>query len=98
TAGAVKAYQTHDDPTMNSMHFHWVKLTAADFTNLKAGKEVRKPSCNGDHEHEFIINCTGTEGQPNPQVAAYCGVTPDPHRTCGERATPPGPDTPYPMN
>jgi hypothetical protein len=64
--------------------------------NLSAGKEVRKPSCNDDHEHEYIINCLGTEGESMPNVAAYCGSFGEPNRKCGESMTHLCPDTPYP--
>lgn len=56
-AGVDKAYATKGA----SMHEHWVQLTAADFTKLKAGGTVRKLTCNDEHEHEYIINCLGNE-------------------------------------
>jgi hypothetical protein len=90
TADKTKVYSTKGAAD----HDHFVQLTAADFTALAAGKEVRKPSCNMDHEHEFIVNCLGTDGVSNPNVGGYCGA----NRTCGDTATTTCPDTPYPKN
>ncbi len=39
-------------------HTHWVKITAADFTMLKAGTEVKKKSCSGGN-HEYVLKCGG---------------------------------------
>jgi hypothetical protein len=95
TADKVKTYSTKGTAT----HDHFIQLTAADFTALAMGKELRKPSCNDDHEHEYIINCLGTEGQGDPNVAAFCGdATMPANRTCGESATHTCPSTPYPKN
>ena len=54
-AGVAKAYDTKGE----SMHTHWIQLTAADFTKLANGGTVRKLSCNDGHEHEYIVNCVG---------------------------------------
>jgi hypothetical protein len=51
TAGVAKLYDT----TGLSGHPHWIQLTAEDFTTLAGGGTVNKYSCNGQHEHEFII-------------------------------------------
>jgi hypothetical protein len=68
-AGVAKAYDTKG----LSDHTHWVQLTPADFAKLQTGSTVRKLSCNGGHEHEFIINCIG---QATPEttsgVANFC--------------------------
>src|SRR5450432_2532952 len=73
-------------------HTHFVQLTAADFTSLAAGKELRKPTCNDGHEHEFIINCVGTTGVGNSNVGGYCAV----HTDCAGTNTTTCPDVPYP--
>jgi len=44
-------------------HTHWVKLTAADFTSLKAGMEVKKKSCSGGN-HEYVLKCGGGGSAP----------------------------------
>jgi len=84
TAGAAKAYKTHDEPGMDSMHFHWVQLTAQDFTDLKAGKNVRKASCNDGHEHEYIVNCVGAQvTAETPMLSQFCAD----HMECGDLGT-----------
>jgi hypothetical protein len=94
TAAVTKSYQTKDpDPAMNSMHFHWVQLTATDFADLAAGKTVRKGSCNEGHEHAYIINCLGVTSTEMPSVAAaICGD----HPGCGDMATTTCPSLPAP--
>jgi hypothetical protein len=44
-------------------HTHWVKITAADFTSLKAGMEVKKKSCSGGN-HEYVLKCGGGGSTP----------------------------------
>jgi hypothetical protein len=83
TAAKVKTYQTHDEPGMDSMHSHFVQLTAADFADLAAGKTVRKASCNEGHEHEYLINCVGAEGTANIHISDFCGM----HADCGASGT-----------
>ncbi|HEY6081661.1 MAG TPA: hypothetical protein VIW29_22755 [Polyangiaceae bacterium] len=80
-AGVDKVYDT----TGASNHPHWIKLTAADFTKLKAGGTVRKLACNDGHEHEYIINCLGIEKPEttNGSLANYCSAT----RDCGDTNT-----------
>lgn len=78
TAGVDKAYDTKGA----SDHPHWVKLTAADFAKLKAGQPVRKLSCNDEHEHEFIINCTASELESTSGIANFC----EGNDTCGDTA------------
>ncbi|HEX9294297.1 MAG TPA: hypothetical protein VF881_00625 [Polyangiaceae bacterium] len=77
--GTTKVYPTTSastDSTMAQQHTHYVQVTAADFTALKAGMTVKKYSCNlGDHE--YVLKCGGTTdmgGAPN------CG---DAANTCG---------------
>ena len=95
TADQTKTYSTKG----MADHDHIIQITAADFTALASGKELRKPSCNEDHEHEYIINCLGTDGVGNPNVAAFCGDATMPNnRTCGESTTHTCPDTPYPTS
>lgn len=68
-AGTTKAYNAQG----TSNHPHWVELTTADFTKLKAGGTVRKLSCDDGHEHEYIINCVGNDMLPETsQKAMYC--------------------------
>jgi len=44
-------------------HTHFVKITAADFTSLKAGTEVKKKSCSGGN-HEYVLKCGGGGSTP----------------------------------
>ncbi len=37
-------------------HAHYVLVTAADFTALKAGMEVKKKSCAGG-DHQWVLKC-----------------------------------------
>jgi hypothetical protein len=68
-AGVDKAYDTKG----TSMHDHWVRLTAADFTKLKSGGTVRKATCNDGHEHEYIVNCIGVDKpETTSGIANYC--------------------------
>jgi hypothetical protein len=69
------------DTTGQSDHPHWVKLTAADFTKLKSGGTVYKYTCNDEHEHEYIVNCSG-EAMPTTKggVAQLC----EPNRDCAD--------------
>lgn len=81
-AGVDKVYDT----TGQSGHPHWIKLTAADFTKLKAGGTVRKLGCNDGHEHEYIVNCVGIAmPETTSGVANYCDTN-QPH-TCGATNT-----------
>ena len=100
TVPEITAHQTKTYSTKGAAdHDHVIQLTSADFMALASGKELRKPSCNDDHEHEFIVNCVGTDGVGNPNVAAFCGDPTMPNnRKCGESATHTCPDTPYPTN
>jgi hypothetical protein len=50
-------------------HKHYVKITAADFTALKAGMEVKKKSCSGG-DHEYVLKCGGGGSAP---MAPTCG-------------------------
>jgi hydroxymethylpyrimidine/phosphomethylpyrimidine kinase len=50
-------------------HSHQVKITAADFTALKAGMEVKKKSCAGG-DHEYVLKCGG--GGSTPVVPTDC--------------------------
>ncbi len=80
--GVEKIYDT----TGASDHPHWIKLTPADFTKLKAGGTVRKLACNHEHEHEYIINCVGNAlPDQTSGVANYCDTN-QPH-TCGATNT-----------
>jgi hypothetical protein len=68
-AGAPKVYDTKG----TSNHDHFIQLTAADFTKLKAGMSVHKLSCNDGHEHEYIVNCLGNEKPETTSGApGYC--------------------------
>jgi hypothetical protein len=98
TMAEISADQTKVYSTMGTAtHDHFVQITGDDFKALAMGKELRKPSCNDDHEHEFIINCVGTDGVPDPNVAAYCGDPNNPsNRTCGESMTHTCAGGPYP--
>jgi len=77
-AGVEKAYDTRG----GSDHPHWVKLTVADFAKLKAGQPVRKLSCNDEHEHEFIIDCTASQLESTSSIATFC----EGNDTCGDGA------------
>jgi hypothetical protein len=79
-AGLDKVYDTKGD----SMHEHWVKLTAADFAKLKTGGTVRIVSCNDGHEHEYIVNCLGNSTPDTTSgVANFC----DEDHSCGTSNT-----------
>lgn len=67
TAGATKKIQTSTD----SGHSHWVEVTMADFTALKAGSEVKKKSCSGG-EHFYILKCGGGGSTPTVPTAQEC--------------------------
>jgi hypothetical protein len=58
---------------MSMNHAHAVKITAADFTALKAGMEVVKKSCAGG-DHEYVLKCGGGGA---PGGAPMCDDTPD---------------------
>jgi hypothetical protein len=86
-AGMPKTYDTKG----TSDHEHWVQLTAADFSKLKAGSLVRKLSCNDGHEHEFIVNCVGNAApETTSGVAAFC----DTEHQCADANTNPCPEIP----
>lgn len=54
-------------------HTHAVKITAADFTALKAGMEVVKKSCSGG-DHEYVLKCGGGGKAPGaPTCNDECG-------------------------
>jgi hypothetical protein len=55
--GVEKTYKTTSDPSASQGqgHVHSVKLTAADFTALKAGMTVTKKSCDSNHEHQYAL-------------------------------------------
>ena len=56
-----------------SSHAHYVKITAADFTALKAGMEVKKKSCAGG-DHEYVLKCGGGGSAPGtPTCSDDCG-------------------------
>jgi hypothetical protein len=62
--GVTKTFQTDDD----TGHCHQVELTDADFTTLKTGGVVKKPTCNGGN-HEFVISCGASPPAPvNPST------------------------------
>jgi len=67
TAGTEAVIQTGGSNGDPNGHKHWVKVTAADFTMLKAGMEVKKKSCSGGN-HEYVLKCGG---------GASAGVIPD---------------------
>jgi hypothetical protein len=59
-AGVAKVYVTSNvtgQPVQG--HMHYVQVTAADFTALKAGMTVKKHSCSGG-DHEYVLKCGGT--------------------------------------
>ena len=89
----IREYANPPDPAMQSLHTHFVQLTAQDFTDLAAGKTVRKGSCDDGHEHAFIMNCLGVESTEMPSVAA---VLCDGHPGCGDTATTACPSLPAP--
>ena len=74
--GTAKVYVTTTGGT--TPHVHYVQVTAADFTALKAGMTVTKYSCNAG-DHEYVLKCGGTTdmgGAPNCGDAAnMCGAT-----------------------
>jgi hypothetical protein len=70
--GTTKSYNAQGD----AGHDHWVELTAADFTALKAGMTVRKYSCNGG-DHEYVLSCEVADA---PAGAPTC------NDECGEQA------------
>jgi hypothetical protein len=63
-AGALKVYNVRG----MANHDHFIEVTAADFTTLKAGQTVTKFSCNGA-DHQFVLSC----GTPPMGVAPACG-------------------------
>jgi hypothetical protein len=73
-AGAAKSYQTVMDATN---HRHWISLTAADFTSLKAGMTVKKMSCSGTSysgAHQWALSCDATPPvATDPTCSANCG-------------------------
>jgi hypothetical protein len=74
TAAQIAAGTDVTIETGSSMaHTHWVKITAADFTMLKAGMEVKKKSCSGG-DHEYVLKCGGGGTAPGtPTCADECG-------------------------
>jgi len=59
--------------SMTSSHAHQVKITAADFTALKAGMEVIKKSCAGG-DHSYVLKCGGGGSTPMaPTCTDDCG-------------------------
>jgi hypothetical protein len=44
-------------------HAHYVLVTAADFTALKAGMQVKKHSCAGG-DHQWVLKCGGGGDAP----------------------------------
>jgi hypothetical protein len=67
TAGATKKFETSND----SGHTHWVEITMADFTMLKAGMEVKKKSCSGG-DHQYVLKCGGGGTAPVVPTAQEC--------------------------
>jgi hypothetical protein len=67
TAGVTKKIQTSTD----GGHSHWVEITMADFTALKAGMEVKKKSCSGG-DHFYILKCGGGGSTPMVPTAQEC--------------------------
>jgi hypothetical protein len=67
TAGATKKIQTSTD----GGHSHWVEITMADFTALKAGMEVKKKTCSGG-DHFYILKCGGGGSTPAVPTAQEC--------------------------
>ena len=54
-------------------HAHYVEITAADFTALKAGMEVKKKSCAGG-DHQYVLKCGGGGAAPvAPTCTDECG-------------------------
>ncbi len=50
-------------------HCHRIELTAEDFTTLKNGGVVKKPTCNGG-DHEFVLSCG--DDPPAPVNPSSC--------------------------
>jgi hypothetical protein len=73
-AGVAKVYVTTNVPGMTAQtHMHWVQVTAADFTALKAGMTVTKHSCSGQ-AHEYVLKCGGTNTMGGaPTCTDMCG-------------------------
>jgi hypothetical protein len=76
-AGALKMYNVRG----MANHDHFIEVTAADFTMLKAGQTVTKFSCNGA-DHQFVLSC----GTAPMGVAPVCG---DATNMCGLTDTTP---------
>ena len=83
TAGVEKTYKTISDlnASQGQGHVHSVKLTAADFTALKAGMTVTKKSCDASHEHQFAFKVCPMASVPAGKVCA-------PTDTCGSENGP----------
>ena len=74
-AGVAKLYDTKGI----SDHDHFIQLSSADFAKLQAGGSVRKLTCNGGHEHEYIVNCVGVEKpETTSGIPGFC----DPDHQC----------------
>jgi hypothetical protein len=82
-AGTEKIYKTISDPNQSrgQGHVHSVKLTAADFTALKAGMTVTKHSCDASHEHQFAFKVC-------PMASVPAGKVCTPADTCGSENGP----------
>jgi hypothetical protein len=63
-------------------HAHYVSVTAADFTALRAGKQVLKKSCAGA-DHEWLLTCASTGLLPGtPTCSDECGDGTTPADAC----------------
>jgi hypothetical protein len=73
-AGVAKVYVTTNVTGMPAQqHMHYVQVTAADFTALKAGQQVTKHSCSGG-DHEYVLKCGGGAGMGGaPTCNDECG-------------------------
>ena len=67
TAGTTKKIQTSN----SSGHTHWVEITAAEFTTLKGGGQVKKKSCSGG-DHQYVLKCGGGGDAPILPTAQEC--------------------------
>ncbi len=77
TAGVDMIYKTSSTPGAPAQgHVHSIKLTAADFTALRAGMTVTKHSCDANHEHQFAFRLC-------PMASVPVGTVCKPTDTCG---------------
>jgi hypothetical protein len=80
-AGVETIYRTVSMPNPPyQSHIHSIKLTAADFAQLRAGMTVTKRSCDG-HEHQYAIRCGTMAGVPGNKAcmpADFCGAESNP--------------------